>query len=198
MNRTRRAFLRRSLGATGLLAFTPTAPKFLMRTAAAAAPKEDRDTILVVVQLAGGNDGLNTIVPHGDDRYARSRPTLRIPTSELHRIDSLLGFHPRLEAIERLYNDGLLSVVQGVGYPNPNGGHPQSMHIWHTADPVTINRETGWVGRLVDQRRAADPAGVPGVSQCLRLGMQVAKAQVRPAADDPAVPDQHSSDGRVR
>lgn len=161
--RTRREFLRSTLGAPTLLSLAPTAPTFLTRTAAAAGTRTaDRDTVLVVLQLAGGNDGLNTVVPHGDDEYARARTTLRLPTRELHRIDSLLGFHPRLGSLARLFHDGLLSVVQGVGYPNPNGGHFESMHIWQTAD-TSIRGETGWLGRAVDHVTRDDPAGRPAV-----------------------------------
>lgn len=160
MTRTRRDFHKTALGGATLLALGPTAPAFLGRTArAAGARRADRDTILVVVQLAGGNDGLNTVVPHGDDHYAKNRPTLRLPTARLHRIDSLLGFHPRMSAFARLYHDGLLSVVQGVGYPNPNGGHFQSMHIWQTADPTSLSgRPAGSGGRLTSACATTRPA----------------------------------------
>jgi uncharacterized protein (DUF1501 family) len=163
LTRTRRDFLRSTLGTPALLSLAPSVPTFLTRTALAAGPKtSDRDTVLVVVQLAGGNDGLNTIVPHGDDLYARYRPTLHLPTKQLHRIDSLLGFHPRMTAFSRLFQEGLLSVVQGVGYPNPHGGHIESMHIWQTADP-TIRGQTGWLGRAVDQATRDDPSAMPAV-----------------------------------
>jgi len=158
---SRRALLKSILGGSSLLAFSSTAPAFLGRTAQAArSERNGRDTVLVVVQLAGGNDGLNTVVPHGDDLYAQSRPTLRLPASRLHRIDSLLGFHPRMEAFARLYHDGLLSVVQGVGYPNPHGGHFESMHIWQTAD-TSIRGQTGWLGRAIDQNASGRLPGAP-------------------------------------
>jgi uncharacterized protein (DUF1501 family) len=164
MAHTRRDFLRQTLGGSTLLALAPTAPVFLGRTALAAAPRrDDRDTILVVVQLAGGNDGLNTVVPHGDDQYHKARPTLRIPAGEVRRIDGLLGLHPRLEALHRLYQDGLLGIVQGVGYPNPQGGHFESMHVWQTADPSRQKDQTGWLGRAIDWATRDDPALVPGV-----------------------------------
>lgn len=147
---SRRTVLKSLLGGSSLLALAPTAPAFLVRSALAARSKRpDRDTVLVIVQLAGGNDGLNTIVPHGDDLYAKSRPTLRLPASKLHRIDAHLGFHPRMGAFAKLCDEGLLSVVQGVGYPNPNGGHFESMHIWQTAD-LSTRGQTGWIGRTVD------------------------------------------------
>jgi uncharacterized protein (DUF1501 family) len=158
---SRRAVLKSILGGSSLLAFSPTAPAFLGRTAQAARSERDgRDTVLVVVQLAGGNDGLNTVVPHGDDLHARSRPTLRLSTNWLHRIDSLLGFHPRMEAFSRLHNEGLLSVVQGVGYPNPHGGHFESMHTWQTADP-TVRGQAGWIGRAIDHHSRDCFKGAP-------------------------------------
>jgi uncharacterized protein (DUF1501 family) len=128
------------------------APDFLIRSAIpAAARRNDRDTVLVVLQLTGGNDGLNTVVPYADDEYARNRTTLRLPASELHKIDSLLGFHPRMEAFLRLYKDGYLSIVQGVGCPNPDQDHDRAMRMWHTADPQQPGRQTGWLGRVVDR-----------------------------------------------
>ncbi|MGC8640797.1 MAG: DUF1501 domain-containing protein, partial [Isosphaeraceae bacterium] len=158
---SRREVLKSLLGGSSLLALSPTAPAFLGRAALAARSNRAlRDTVLVVVQLAGGNDGLNTVVPYGDDLYAKSRSTLRLPASKLHRIDSLLGFHPRMEALARLFDEGLLSVVQGVGYPNPNGDHIESMHIWQTAD-LSTHGETGWIGRTVDHHAGARIGGIP-------------------------------------
>jgi uncharacterized protein (DUF1501 family) len=117
---------------------------------AASSRRKERDTVLVVVQLTGGNDGLNTLVPYEDDEYGRNRPTLRLPTNELHKIGSAIGFHPRMGAFARLYKDGFLSIIQGVGNPNPDRSHEGAMRIWHTADPVRPNRQTGWVGRAAD------------------------------------------------
>jgi uncharacterized protein (DUF1501 family) len=151
MSHTRRDFLKATLGASTLLSFASAAPNFLVRSVIAAAPRrKERDTVLIVVQLSGGNDGLNTVVPYDDDEYARNRPTLRLPTKELHKINPAMGFHPRMGAFARLYKDGLLSIVQGVGYPNSDRSHDGAMRIWHTADPDRPNRQTGWLGRAVD------------------------------------------------
>jgi len=148
---TRRDFLKTALGTSALLSFAPAVPSFLIRPVmAATSRRDDRDTVLVVIQLSGGNDGLNTVVPHGDDEYARNRPTLRLPSKELHKIDSLIGLHPRMEAFMRLYKDGHLSIVQGVGYPNSDRSHEGAMRIWHTADPDRPSRQTGWLGRAAD------------------------------------------------
>ena len=153
---TRRDFLRAAAGASTLISLGPTVPDVLVRAAIAAPPQGNRDTVLVAIQLTGGNDGLNTVVPYADDEYARSRPTLRLPAGELHKIDSRLGFHPRMEAFLRLYEDGCLSIVQGVGCPNPDQSHERALRMWHTADPQRPERQTGWLGRVADL--AWDPA----------------------------------------
>jgi len=147
---TRRDFLKATLGASALSSFAPAVPNFLVRSVMASPKRDDRDTVLVVVQLSGGNDGLNTVVPYGDDEYARNRSTLRLPSKELHKIDSVIGLHPRMEAFMRLYKDGHLSIVQGVGYPNSDRSHDGAMRIWHTADPDQPACQTGWLGRAAD------------------------------------------------
>ena len=164
MSHTRRDFLKASLGASTLVSLGPAVPTLLSRSALAAATnRESKDTILVVVQLAGGNDGLNTVVPYEDDQYARNRPTLRLPAGKVHKIDSLLGFHPQMHAFMRLYNEGHLSIVQGVGYPNPSGDHAAAMQDWQTARPHQTNCQTGWLGRTVDNVWRPGEANVPAV-----------------------------------
>jgi len=115
------------------------------------------DTILVVVQLSGGNDGLNTVVPYADDVYARNRPTLRLSARDLHRIDDYLGFHPRMEPFSRLYKEGQLSVIQGVGSPVAQLDHEAAMRIWHSAAPKHPECPTGWLGRAADHMWKAKP-----------------------------------------
>ncbi len=152
MASTRRQFVQRVLSLAGVVSFSPTVPGFLWRTAAAATLKRDPDaTVLVVVQLTGGNDGLNTVVPYDDDHYARSRPTIRFTKREVWPIPgSDLGFHPQMRAFRELYDDGLLSVVQGVGYPNSSRQHGSAMRDWQTARPGQAEERTGWLGRLLD------------------------------------------------
>jgi len=152
MSHSRRSFLKGALGASIAAPFGGVMPSFLTRSATAAKRRDDGKTALVVVQLSGGNDGLNTVVPYADDEYARSRPTLRLPAKELHKIDSYIGFHPRMGAFKRLYEEGVLSVVQGVGSPNADSSHENAMRIWHTADPDNLVRDTGWLGRAVDNQ----------------------------------------------
>ncbi|MBN2475350.1 MAG: DUF1501 domain-containing protein [Pirellulales bacterium] len=164
MSSTRRDFLKTSLGTAALASLGPMVPAVLGRPACAAGITPDAgETILVVVQLAGGNDGLNTLVPFEDDVYARNRPTLRMPPEKVHKIDDLLGFHPNMTAFARLYREGRLGVVQGVGYPNPSGDHDASMRYWQTARPHQDGCQTGWLGRAVDHARCPDDASVPAV-----------------------------------
>jgi len=151
MSYTRRDFLKTTVGSSLLASFAATTPGLLVRTARAAASQPaKRDTILVVLQLSGGNDGLNTIVPYRDDEYGKHRPTLRLPTNELHKIDSDLGFHPRMGALARVYQEGHLNIIQGVGYPKMNRDHDGAMRIWHNASPEKPDCQTGWIGRTVD------------------------------------------------
>lgn len=120
--------------------------------AAMAQPAADRRRILVVLEMSGGNDGLNTVVPYADDTYYRLRPKLGIPAKRLRRIDDHHGFNPGLAGFERLYKDGKLAIVHGCGYDNPNFSHFSSMAYWHTAAPNS-GEEYGWVGRLADAMR---------------------------------------------
>src|SRR5690242_18145670 len=143
---SRRDFLKRA----ALVALTPTVPGFLARTARAATA--DRDgRVLVVIQLDGGNDGLNTVVPFGDDNYGRLRKALRVPTNDLIKLSDGVGLHPSLRPAARLWETGQLAVVQGVGYPNPSRSHFRSMAVWHTArfDPEE-HKALGWIGRALD------------------------------------------------
>lgn len=150
---TRRHFLRNGLTLLGAAATVPT---FLDRTALAmAAPpgknarKTDDAPILVVLQLAGGNDGLNTIVPVRQDAYYRARPQLAIQRKDALSLSDDIALHPAAAGLKELYDDGLVGIVQSVGYPNPDRSHFRSTDIWETADPETrIHR--GWLGRYFD------------------------------------------------
>ncbi len=155
MSHTRRDFLRATLRASACVSLAPALPSWLARSAAAASSGPRGDTALVVVQLSGGNDGLNTLVPYADDAYGAARSTLAFARREVHKIDSYLGFHPRMGAFERLYGDGHLAIVQGVGHASSSRNHEPAMRAWHTADPEHPERRTGWLGRVVD--RVADP-----------------------------------------
>lgn len=151
MNCTRRDFLQTGLGSAVLASLPGAFGGVLARTAAAAAqPSAERDTVLVVLQLTGGNDGLNTVIPYAHDEYARRRPTLRFAAGEVHKIDDELGFHPRMEALWRVYQQGHLQIIQGVGSPGADRSHEGAMRIWHTASPERPQMQTGWLGRAAD------------------------------------------------
>ncbi len=108
--------------------------------------------ILVVVQLDGGNDGLNTVVPYGDDEYRKHRPKLAIAAGEVKKVDDQVGLHPSLEPFSKLLEQQRLAIVQGVGYPNPNRSHFDSMAIWHTARTSVDKAAPGWLARAIDRR----------------------------------------------
>ena len=108
---------------------------------------------LVVLQLTGGNDALNTIVPYGDGLYYDNRRTVRIPEEEVLPIDNRFGFHPAMRAIKPFWDEGKMAIIAGVGYPNPNYSHFRSMDIWYTCEPDKIATD-GWLGKAV---REIDP-----------------------------------------
>ncbi len=108
------------------------------------------DNILVVLQLSGGNDALNTVVPVDNDDYHRARPALRQKKQTCLEIAPEVGFHTAMKAMKALFDDGDLAVLQGVGYPNPNRSHFKSMDIWHSADVSDRPKKSGWLGRLAD------------------------------------------------
>lgn len=161
---TRREFLRNA-GGFGFLAFSGVAPAFLSRSALAQTPGPERDrSILVIIQLAGGNDGLNTVVPFSDDRYYNLRPTLGIREG-LHPIHDDLAFHPSCGELHRLFDAGSLAVIQNVGYPNPNRSHFRSTEIWESASDADTHARTGWLGRYFDNSCSGapereDPCGI--------------------------------------
>src|SRR4051794_28432005 len=155
---TRREMLRLGLGSSALLACGPTVPLFLARSANALADDRpaEKGRILVVVQLDGGNDGLNTVVPYRDDEYRKRRPRLAIPASEVRKVDDRMGLHPMLEPFSKLLEQGRLAIVQGVGYPNPNRSHFDSMAIWHTARTDLDKAAPSWLARALDRRTDLD------------------------------------------
>jgi uncharacterized protein (DUF1501 family) len=151
MNFSRRDFLRTSLAGGSLVSLGGTVPAFLSRTAAAApaaAIPGAKDSILVVVELTGGNDGLNTVIPFKDAEYEKLRPNLKIPSSQVKKINDQVGLHPAMEALAKLLDDSALCVVQGVGYPNPSQSHFRSMDIWQAASTEQSFVE-GWLGKAL-------------------------------------------------
>lgn len=155
MRTTRRQFLATTAGSAALMSFDSWTPTVLLEAAEQSAAGDRNDAILVVVQLTGGNDGLNTVVPFRDDLYYRARPKLAIPADKVLQISDELGFHPSCAGLAELAKSGELAIVQGVGYPNPNRSHFESMDIWHTCQRKEQRNQDGWLGRLLDQRQDA-------------------------------------------
>src|SRR5262245_4880206 len=136
------AFTRRSLLGRGalLVASGFLAPSFITRTVMAldaqnlaAASDSNSNLILVVLQLSGGNDGINTVIPFADPNYSTLRPSLGFATNDVLHLTDSIGLNPNLAKLKALYDQGKVAVVQGVGYPNPNRSHFRSMDIWHSA-----------------------------------------------------------------
>jgi uncharacterized protein (DUF1501 family) len=166
MNPTRREFLRLGLGTFPLLACGATVPTFLANAANALAAEPARDSkgrILVVLQLDGGNDGLNTVAPYADDEYRKLRPRLRLDAKAVTKIDDHVGFHPGLGAFAKLLESRQLAIVQSVGYPNPQRSHFESMAIWHTARTDAKRDTPGWLARELDAVPTVAGTDVPAL-----------------------------------
>lgn len=207
---SRREFLR---GGLVLASAAATVPSFINSSALAmhalasglgvsSIPGVPDDHILVVVQLSGGNDGLNTVVPFGDAAYHKARPAIAIKENETLRLSGAdgIGLHPQLTGMKDLYDDGLLTIVQGVGYPNPNRSHFKSMDIWHTAD-VTATGD-GWLGRYFDSEccgfgkgesgsventvTTSEAAGPPGIAIGRGAPLAMQGRQIKPVSFESA------------
>ncbi len=167
---SRRLFLTRGVQ---LLSVASTLPTFLDKSARALAADFAAnpqgagrpDRVLVVVQLAGGNDGLNTVIPLRNDDYYKARPRLGIAKKDALRLTDDLGLHPQAAGLKKLYDDGILGVIQGVGYPNPNRSHFRSTDIWQTAEPDQVARQ-GWLGKYFDACCSGqDPGNSPAAAK---------------------------------
>ncbi len=129
--------------------------------------------ILVVVQLAGGNDGLDTVIPYADDAYHRARPTMGIEAKTVLRMSDYVGLHPNLAPLKAIYDNGSLGIVQGVGYPNPNRSHFRATDIWESAQPDRDIASSGWIGRYFDNAcPGCDPHIGVSMGETLPLAMQ--------------------------
>src|ERR1700728_4209580 len=121
------------------------------------------DRCLVLINLAGGNDGLNCVVPHGDQRYYQLRPALAIDRNEVLAIDRNVGLNPGMQSVKALYDKGMVAIVQGVGYPDPDHSHFRSTKFWQPAAPDRYEH-TGWLGRYFDQAEFARGSLFKGVA----------------------------------
>lgn len=161
----RRRFVTSVAGSVAALSLGGPLPGVFAR--AARHGREGGEKVLVVIQLTGGNDGINTLVPFGDDLYYANRFSLAVPKNDVVRLDDWCGLHPALKPMTAMLEADRYSVVQGVGYPQPNRSHFESMDLWHTAHQLTGPQSTGWLGR------AATRLEVPGQLPPLHLGGEV-------------------------
>jgi uncharacterized protein (DUF1501 family) len=166
---SRRSFIKKSSLA---VAGSWLVPAFLKPFETQALAPDDK--ILVIVQLSGGNDGLNTIVPFADDLYYRARPGLAIEPGQVLRLNDHQGLHPAMEALQPLYKEGLMTVFNSVGYPNPDRSHFRSMDIWQTASQADEYKTTGWLGRYLDASctQQCQPYGAIEVDDTLSLALK--------------------------
>lgn len=162
----RRSFTKSTLGSTLGLAIGSTTPSGWLQSASAMLAQDQTnqgqgraggdDRILVVIQLSGGNDGLNTVVPFRDEIYRKARPELGIPAADVLKLNEELGLHPSMRSLESLMESNRWSIVQGVGYASANRSHFESMDIWHTCQTKKERSNSGWLGRWVADQPARD------------------------------------------
>ena len=158
MDHSRRNFIRNSALITAGTTMIPGFLKALEKNAGHATQKK-----LVVIQLSGGNDGLNTIVPYRNDQYFRLRPSLHIPANEVLAVTDELGFHPALAPLRSVFDEGKMAILNSVGYPNPDRSHFRSMEIWQTASDADEYLSTGWLGRFLDASCSAGDGAQLGI-----------------------------------
>ena len=159
---TRREFL--STAGLSFVSLSAVAPQLFAQVAQESAVAGKNDNVLVVVELSGGNDGLNTVIPIENDLYYKNRRTLGVPKANVHTLADGVGLHPAMEPLAELYKEGRVAIVQGIGYPEPDRSHFRSMEIWQTACTEKLPPTAGWLGRFIDQLpRNADDAALPGL-----------------------------------
>lgn len=186
---SRRQFLNST---AGVVSVSGVVPSFLFE-ACAAAEGQSTESVLVVIQLSGGNDGLNTAVPFKNELYREARPTLAVAEDDVLKIGGELGFHPAARGLADLLEDGRLGIVQGVGYPEPNRSHFESMDIWHSCRRKGEARSDGWLGRfLTATRKTAGQRKSGGDVAAVHLGPE--KQPLALASQDVPVPSIKSLD----
>jgi uncharacterized protein (DUF1501 family) len=177
MTLTRRQFIKASLAAAPAIAAMPA---FFTRAVAAATSNQvsTRNRALIIVQMAGGNDGLNTIVPANDDHYYEVRPTVNVLPENALAINRDVGFNPDLTAFKELWDEGVLSVVEGVGYPRPQYSHFHSMDIWQTANPGTSDGFEGWAGKYLEGISLKQEKGIRSLAVGRRMPRALASYKI--------------------
>src|SRR5688500_8264666 len=184
INVTRRDMLRVGLGGLGAVSLSGSVPAMVSKFALVDPDKKligsrvSDDNVLVIIQLTGGNDGLNTIIPIGDDAYAKARPSIGL-YDRLHRLDDRFVLNPGMAAFKELFDDGRLAIINGCGYPNPNRSHFKSLEVWHTANPIGGAEQKGWLGQYVEHvRRFGGGAGAKCPLSAVNLGPELPQALV--------------------
>ena len=180
---SRRAFIKKSAFATvgGMMI-----PNFLKAfELQQLGQSQTTDKILVIIQLSGGNDGLNTIVPYRNDIYYKSRPSIAIPSDKVLKLNDEVGFNPALESLRGLYDNAQISIINNVGYPNPDRSHFRSMDIWQTASESTEYLNTGWIGRYLDANCSGNcvPYQALEIDDTLSLSMKGEKVKALSVQD---------------
>jgi len=186
-NYTRRDFLKKSATTVAVgLAVPPWLAKMVWADSVAdnalAASGQAAGRSLVVIQLTGGNDGLNTVVPYADSVYRSARPVLGHNSDKVLHLNDTVGLSPVMTGMKTLYDQGKLAIVQGVGYPNPNHSHFRSMEIWQTAEPERHSAE-GWVGRYLDAIRSGRTSPLTGIN----IGSEASEAFTNAHAAVPSI-----------
>lgn len=146
---------------------------------------QSTDKTLVVIQLSGGNDGLNTVVPYRNDIYYKARPNIAIPSEKVLKLNDEVGLNPAMESLRGLYDNGLVNIINNVGYPNPDRSHFRSMDIWQTASDSTEYLNTGWIGRYLDAKCVGNcvPYQALEIDDTLSLSMKGAKVKALSVQD---------------
>ncbi|MFQ5503681.1 MAG: DUF1501 domain-containing protein [Planctomycetota bacterium] len=180
-NPSRREFLEGAISAASAGVFTPGLLAGLGTCTeldpALPADGERPGRILVVVELSGGNDGLNTLVPYEDDAYYKARRRIAIKKAQVIKLDERIGLHPSLRGLKELWDRGELALVEGVGYPEPNRSHFHAMDIWQTADPEISVVRSGWLGRAMEHLYTG--AAAPGLALVGRMPVAMLAQRVR-------------------
>jgi uncharacterized protein (DUF1501 family) len=175
---TRRQMLIRALRGTSLFAVGSVVPEFILNTGRAA--EAGKETVLVVLEMTGGNDGLNTVIPYTDDLYHKARPTLALTKDQVIKVDDAIGLNPALSGLSQLLQNKHLAIVQGVGYPNPDRSHFESMDVWQSGEVGRKQSGTGWLARgvLGMENKGGGVSGMQVGAEKLPLAMQGAPSIV--------------------
>jgi uncharacterized protein (DUF1501 family) len=187
---TRRDVLKVGLSGLSVISLAGSMPAFVTRFAradAGASPEQSNDNILVVVQMSGGNDGLNTVIPVGDDAYIKARPKIALK-ERAHKLTDDYALNPGMEGFKELFDAGKLAIINGCGYPSPNRSHFRSMEIWQTANPKK-SESAGWLGHYIDHclKGTTSPGGAGGALRAINIGGELPQTLVAESGPVPSI-----------